>query len=252
MEEIKSILSEMQTIQLEEMQEVQLQNRMDTKFVFHRKLLTEILDKLKTHYSVFKIENQLISGYESIYFDTKNLQFYLDHHNRKNHRVKVRKRRYQSNGHTFFELKEKRADRTVKKRIPTKDFSESITTEEQAFLDDFWRPGLVLEPTLKNHYYRITLVDIAKTERITLDLQINFIVGKEEVCLDYLVVAELKQDRINRSSLFFQLMRNMGIAPYRISKYCIGTVILEKENNIKYNRFKRKLLKLKKIEDDFK
>jgi hypothetical protein len=37
------------------------------------------------------------------------------------------------------------------------------------------------------------------------------------------------------------------IRPYRLSKCCIGAIELYKEKNIKYNRFKEKLLKLKSI-----
>jgi hypothetical protein len=251
MNEINNILNGMQSVSLEDMQSVQLQNRIDTKFVFHRRLLPEILLKMRSNYAVFEIENQRICAYESIYFDTEGLQFYLDHHNRKNHRIKVRKRRYTSNGLSFFEIKEKRAGRTIKKRIPTETFTNDLTTEEERFLADEWKTKLNLQVAIQNHYYRITLVDHAKTERITLDLQIRFTKESQSQELDYLVIAELKQGKINRGSAFFELMREMKIAPFRISKYCIGSLFLQEEDKIKYNRFKRKLLKLKKIANDF-
>lgn len=252
MEEIKTKLRSMSGISLSEMKDVQLQNRMDTKFVFHRKLLPDVLDYLHSTYAVFEIANQRISLYESIYFDTKDDKFYLDHHNKKNHRIKVRKRKYHSNGLTFFEIKEKRAGRTIKNRITIENFANDLDRKERNFLQEVWGEEMKLQATLINQYFRITLVNHAKTERITLDLRVAFVKDNGLVALDELVVAELKQGKINRSSLFYKLMREMNIAPFRISKYCIGRVILEDAQKIKYNRFKRKLLKLKKIANDIK
>ncbi|MCC5924811.1 MAG: polyphosphate polymerase domain-containing protein [Crocinitomicaceae bacterium] len=251
MEGIKNILNDLRSITLEEMQEVQLQNRIDTKFIFHQHLLPEVLHQMSVNYAVLRIENQRISEYESLYFDTENLQFYLDHHNKKNHRIKVRKRHYKSNGLTFFEIKEKRAGRTIKKRIPTHEFSATLSNEEKSFLKQEWGKELHLQATIKNHYQRITLVDNAKTERITLDLHVGFVNQNKRAYIDNIVIAELKQGSINRNSVFFELMRKMNIIPFRVSKYCVGSLLLVAENTLKYNRFKRKLLKLKKIANDF-
>ena len=64
-----------------------------------------------------------------------------------------------------------------------------------------------------------------------------------ETNLDWLV-AELKQEKFNRQSAFFSLMKSRMIRPYRLSKYCIGAIELYGTDCIKYNRFKEKLIKL--------
>ena len=72
---------------------------------------------------------------------------------------------------------------------------------------------------------------------------------KSEVKLDNLVIAELKQEFINRNSPFYSLMKKLVIRPYRLSKYCLGTLEVYGTENLKYNRFKEKLRKLRKIND---
>ena len=84
-------------------------------------------------------------------------------------------------------------------------------------------------------------------ERLTFDINLEFKWEEEEKKFPSLVIAELKQERKNRNSPFYKLMRSKGIRPYRISKYCIGAIELYDTKKLKYNRFKKKLLKLKKI-----
>jgi hypothetical protein len=57
-------------------------------------------------------------------------------------------------------------------------------------------------------------------------------------------IAELKQENVNRNSVFYQLMKSRCIRPYRLSKYCIGSIELY-GSALKFNRFKKKLLQLK-------
>jgi transcriptional regulator of heat shock response len=82
-----------------------------------------------------------------------------------------------------------------------------------------------------------------------LDFQLTFKWDHHEVVLDNLVIAELKQEIINRNSPFFALMKSMVIRPYRLSKYCMGALEIYGTDNLKYNRFKEKLRHLKKIND---
>jgi hypothetical protein len=65
--------------------------------------------------------------------------------------------------------------------------------------------------------------------------------------MDHLVIAELKQDRVQRQSPFYQLMRSMHVRPYRFSKYCMGVMALQQNTDLKSNRFKHKKLVLDKI-----
>jgi hypothetical protein len=42
-------------------------------------------------------------------------------------------------------------------------------------------------------------------------------------------------------------MKSLHLRPYRLSKYCLGAIVLEGKEKLKYNRFKNKLMYLEKI-----
>ena len=104
-----------------------------------------------------------------------------------------------------------------------------------------------LKHVLTNKFSRITLVGIHHNERLTFDLNLTFTNKDKEVALSHLVIAELKQTRVIRTSPFYALMKKKLIRPYRISKYCIGIIELLGKENVKYNRFKKKILKIQKL-----
>lgn len=247
MEELQHILSEFRTIKLEEMDRTKLMDRVDTKFAFHREELPDIIANLKEFFHVLEVEGKRISQYESLYFDKNKFDFYTDHHNNKNHRFKVRFRKYVDSGLNFLEVKEKRKGRIVKRRIPVQKFEHKLSDSSKTFVEQYLNDDDELEPKLWNKYQRITLVNKDLNERLTFDINLKFKWEEEEKKFPSLVIAELKQERKNRNSPFYKLMRSKRIRPYRISKYCIGAIELYDTKNLKYNRFKKKLLKLKKI-----
>lgn len=247
MKELQNILFEFPEIKLEEMDRTKLMDRVDTKFAFHRDQLPEIIKDLKTHFHVLEVDNKRISQYESLYFDKSEFDFYKDHHNNKNHRFKVRFRKYVDSGLHFLEVKEKRKGRMVKRRVPVKKFEHELSNSSKSFVEQYLKDEDELVPKLWNQYQRITFVNKELNERLTFDINLEFKWGEEEKKFPSLVIAELKQERKNRNSPFYKLMRLKGIRPYRISKYCIGAIELYDTRNLKYNRFKKKLLKLKKI-----
>ena len=61
-----------------------------------------------------------------------------------------------------------------------------------------------------------------------------------------IVIAELKQSNVNRNSAFFKELKKRIIRPYRISKYCIGSMDINSKK-IKTNRFKKKYLYINKL-----
>ena len=102
--------------------------------------------------------------------------------------------------------------------------------------------------TNKNNFSRITLVNPEFTERITIDFQLKLSNQKTEVDLPFLCICEIKTDRKISLSGFFGILKQQRIYPEKISKYVLGIVYLEK--GVKKNRFKKKLLTLKKIENE--
>ena len=64
--------------------------------------------------------------------------------------------------------------------------------------------------------------------------------------LGEMVIAEVKQAKINLSSNFIRLIKKERIHPFRISKYCMATATLFPQ--LKMNNFKRKFLHLDKLQ----
>ena len=74
--------------------------------------------------------------------------------------------------------------------------------------------------------------------------------------LGYLERKLIALNKINDTNHYFAknqkklLMKEQRIRPYRLSKYCLGSVEIYGEDKLKFNRFKKKLLYLKKINHD--
>ena len=81
-------------ISLEEMDSVKLLNRIDTKYTFRPNNINEFLESLQSFYRILEINGNRINHYQTLYFDTPNYQLYLDHHNDRVNRYKLRFRKY--------------------------------------------------------------------------------------------------------------------------------------------------------------
>lgn len=247
MDKIENLVQKFNPITLEEMDRVKLMNRIDTKFAFSVNQLVELLPSLSNDYRILEIKDTRTPHYQSLYFDDTDFSFFKAHHNGRTNRFKVRIRKYVESDLFFLELKHKIKGRTDKKRIKTSDFSENLSVDHTTFLNQFLIKNSELSPKLWNSFNRITLVNNIDEERLTLDFNLHFNWEDAHHKFENLVIAELKQSKLTRNSPFYQLMKANHIRPYRLSKYCIGAIELYKEKDIKYNRFKEKLLKLKSI-----
>ena len=105
--DIKEIIGSAEPIKLQAMDSVALQNRIDKKYVVHVSRLPDILESVIDNYFVLEIGEHRIFSYETIYYDTPDFQFYKDHHNGLNNRIKVRCRQYVETNSSFFEIKRK-------------------------------------------------------------------------------------------------------------------------------------------------
>ncbi|MDX2362739.1 MAG: polyphosphate polymerase domain-containing protein [Crocinitomicaceae bacterium] len=244
---IQEIAEDFTTIDLTEMDKVQLMSRVDTKFTFSQKKLIEILPNLQKDYRVLSVDGILLSEYESLYYDDAQLTSYVDHHRKRLSRFKVRYRKYINSNIAFLEVKHKKNGRTNKKRIPVDDIPLELSEEHEKFVKKTGVKGGKLQPCLWNSFKRITLVSKAMNERLTFDIDLTFKWDGKEQKEENIIIAELKQGKAMRNSPFYQLMKNHQIRPLRVSKYCIGIIMMYGKKKVKYNRFKKKLLKLNKI-----
>ena len=247
---LENTLAAFEPISLEEMDRVKLMNRTDTKFAFHYYKLAVFLAEIKSHYQILTINGTNTPHYESLYFDDNQFKFFKDHHNGKGDRFKVRIRKYVESNLFFLEIKHKFKGRTDKKRIETLDFHSNFDKDQKEFILKQMKEDVNLQPTMWNSFQRITLVHKTLNERLTLDFNIEFHFDSIEKKFPHLIIAELKQEELNRNSPFYVLMKKQQIRPYRLSKYCLGSVELYGEEKLKFNRFKKKLLFLNKIENN--
>ncbi len=244
--QLAEILTHFKPISLSEMDSVQLMNRLDTKFMFHSNELSDFLHDLESNYRVLEVEGQRQSRYMTLYYDTVDFKYFIEHQNGKRHRYKIRKREYIESHVSFLEVKEKsNKGRTAKSRVALKELSESLDEKGSLFIAKHAANAMGLESKLWNSFTRTTLVDIIAGERVTLDTNLAFEFENRIVSLPDIVIAEVKQDGENRHSPFIEEMKEKLIREEGISKYCLGVAMLYP--NVKSNNFKEKILKIQKI-----
>ena len=225
----------MSPISLAEMDAVKLMNRIDTKYVTTQAVLMDLLkDAAAAGYRVLEADGARISPYDSVYYDTPALKSFYDHRNKRLVREKVRTRLYVNSGATFLEVKRKNNHgRTKKKRSPVSGIMIDVPE---------------LSPSVETLFRRITLVNSAMTERLTIDTCVCFrnLRSGIEASLKDAVIIELKQDGRAPSEMKGILLRHR-IHPLRVSKYCIGVSLTDP--GVIPGRFKEKIRGIEKIID---
>lgn len=238
-------------ISLAELSRAPLMNRVDEKFAFPIENLACYLEKMLPYYDVLNIDGKVIFDYTSQYFDNSEYSFFQDHHKAIPNRFKVRIRTYLDSNISYLEVKERIKGRTDKNRINIDGFTSDFSDDQRSFLWDRLRKQMDLQPVMINSYRRITLVNKHSEERLTIDFEITNGTLDAPNCkkqtLSSIVIAELKQPKLDRNSPFYQLMKRELIRPFRISKFCFGMIDLYAENKLKSNRFKEKQLLIQKL-----
>ena len=244
---LSEILQDFRPITLDEMSGIKLMNRIDTKFVTTRDRLLLLLDMARDEYRAQDLRGNRLSRYETTYFDTHDFAMYRIHQAGHAGRQKIRFRTYVSSNLQFMEVKTKNNHgRTKKKRIPVSDMNLA-DEQKRLFLATHLRYDAdSLQPAIRNQFDRITLVNHAKTERLTIDTNLAFhnLVSGEERQMNPLVVIELKRDGLCYSPVL-EILRQLRIQPHGFSKYCMGSALTNAQ--LPVNRFKEKLIEINKI-----
>lgn len=249
------LLKQYETITLDEMRDIRLMNRIDTKFVTTVPVLCQLLSLARDEYYVQQVDGEVIAPYYTLYYDTEDCAMYNRHEAGHLVRQKIRVRSYLHVGLNFLEVKTKNNHgRTKKKRIAAEGFDPHIGVTSPFRLhdyDDFIRTYLRYAPErlsehLENHFDRITLVNKAKTERLTIDTNLcfhNLTTGVDRR-MDNLVVIELKRDGLQPSPILPKLLQ-LRVFPHGFSKYCIGSALTD--STLRRNRIKPRLHSVEKI-----
>lgn len=249
---VSELLEKFPEISLSQMDSIRLMNRIDSKYLTDSATVYDILqDALRCGYRVFTQESRRLHDYDSIYFDTADLRMFTDHRRGKADRQKVRTRSYVGTGQCYLEVKRKNNHgRTRKKRIPLDsecfhDFHQS--SRACSWLEDLSAyPPESLSASLETSFYRITLVNSALTERLTIDLDVKFHNFRtlSPADLGQAVIIELKQDGRLHSQMQ-DILLSYRVKKERVSKYCIGIAL--SDQSVLPGRFKLKIRQIEKI-----
>jgi len=250
--EISKILKGFEPVGLDGMTDVRYMNRIDTKYVFSASKIPQLLQNVRSLYHALEIDRQREFRYKTVYFDTPELLFYSQHVTGKLNRTKVRIRTYETNGLTFLEVKQKsNKGRTSKSRIEKEPGDMNHIQQSREFLIELVAANTnSLKAVINTGFSRITLVNLGKAERITIDYNISWNNLKGDcVEMPYLAIAEIKSEKSTSLSPFFQQLKHLGIRSTGFSKYAMGMALV---NNIpKQNNLKPKFLLLNRIRDEY-
>lgn len=221
-------------------------NRTDTKFVTTENQLYRLLALAADDYLIQEIDGALIKPYYTRYFDTRDCEMYTRHLHGKLTRKKIRIRRYVDSGLEFLEVKRKNnKGRTDKKRI-VNDKELSDARRHDFLLEMSGYDSRSLIPRIENNFMRMTLVNKAMTERITIDTSLTFhnLTSEVDADLSGLVIIELKRDG-RASSPISAILNQLRIKPSGFSKYCMGMALTTP--GLPVNRFKPRLRMIRRM-----
>jgi hypothetical protein len=251
---IRTGVSGFPAISLDEVQQADLMQRKDRKYLFGFSLVPDLLQDVAGHYRILEIDGRRIQNYQTFYYDTPGLTMYHLHHSGRVNRHKIRFRKYGTSEEMYFEVKKKDARGvTIKNRMQTESREALILSREEEFLSVFTPyDDVQMIPVLENSFDRITLVSPEQSERITLDYHLWFSspLNHETLEVPGISIAEIKFSDHLSGSLFNGALRHAHVIPSRFSKYCIGMAMLNPA--LKQNLFKDKVRRVRKINTDYK
>lgn len=228
-------------ISLAELEGARLMDRVDTKFVLPWGDIPGLLDGLGDGYRALEVGGERWAPYTTLYFDTPSRRCYLDHHNGRLNRRKYRMRQYGQSGQAFFEVKLKsNRGRTVKQREPIAAIRTELGPVAHRLIRSATGLELELAPAILNRFVRLTLVGRGRADRVTIDTAVEFDdPAGRHARLAAAAIVEIKANRAGDKSLMRTRLQDVGRRPTGISKYCIGSLLLDP--TLKHNRFKRTL-----------
>jgi hypothetical protein len=195
-----------------------------------------MIAELAAELRVLDIDGRRTFGYESVYFDTPQLTTYRAHLQRRRQRFKARTRTYTDTGLCMFEIKLTGArGETVKQRVPHPvEYRAELTAGALDYLHGTlgraYRQALLpgMRPTLATTYQRTSFVSRAGEYRLTCDVGLVCLNARHEVHdTGTHVLVESKSP--GAGSAPDRILRELGVRPASVSKYCVGVAALHPE-----------------------
>lgn len=217
-----------------------LQTRVDRKYIVPESVFGPMLGTLAKRYRLLEIDGQKRFGYQSVYFDTAELDLYQAAATGRRNRYKVRTRTYLDSQLCMLEVKTKGGrGHTEKHRMEYLHGDPShLNRRAHEFVASIvGSPSDGLAQALTTGYQRSTLVDPVGATRLTIDQNLRCMdwVGRA-VSLDAVII-ETKSSRA--PSPADRWLWTNGIRPAKISKFCTGLAALHPE--LRSNRWHRAL-----------
>jgi hypothetical protein len=245
--DVQDAVQPFESISLLELDSHKLLDRFDTKFVLHTDDLQKLISHLQDDYSALEIADDRVFQYKTLYYDTEDNLLYHLHHNGKLNRSKVRVREYSSTSKKYFEVKFKSNKQKVyKSRLSGSQIdSELDNAGIRQILKKYNLNYTDLKSKLTVTYNRMTFVHKTLPVKITVDWDLYFKNCINEGALSELVIVEFKTAKTSDAAEFAKLMKELQVQELRVSKYCLGMMLLDTQ--IKRNRFKQKLMFINKM-----
>lgn len=206
-----------------------LQTRRDRKYILPPSVVAEAISSRNTELCVLDIGGGRAFAYESVYFDTPNLDSYRSSANGRRQRFKVRTRTYLDSHGCVLELKTLGArGETVKERLEYNLRDRTALNDiAHEYLESQGLPreiGSQLTPTLTTTYHRSTLLDTAGA-RYTIDsgLRCTGRTGRTATVADGVF---LETKALGAATPLDRLLWSWGHRPVSVSKYCSGLAAL--------------------------
>jgi VTC domain len=211
-----------------------LLTRVDRKYVVPVETFMSLGEVLDERWHVLEIEGRRQFGYVSVYFDTPDLVTYRAHLQGRRLRFKVRVRSYVDSGDRVLEVKRKGLrERTEKERREhVSPLDTDLGEEGRAFVSESLAEYGIrvdvreLQPVLVTTHRRACLVSLADHARLTIDADVSCGWNHAGTRLrSGHVILESKAEG-STSSTVDTVLRQMGVRPVKISKYCVGVASL--------------------------
>ena len=225
-------------IGLDELMELaELQTRVDRKYFVPADVFRTMIAELAGELRVLDIDGKRTFGYESVYFDTPDLATYRAHVQRRRLRFKARTRTYTDSGLCMFEVKLTGArGETVKERIKHPEQYRAELTEDalahlKTTLCKAYHQDLPegLQPTLVTAYRRTTFVSRTGEARLTCDSGLRCLDLNHEVRDTGTHVLVESKSGGQGGSAADRILRELGVRPASVSKYCVAVAALHPE-----------------------
>ena len=212
------------------MELAELQTRVDRKYLIGPAVFARLTDELGDRFAVLEIDRLRAFRYESVYFDTPELDSYLSAAHERRRRFKVRTRTYLDSGGCVLEVKTRGGrGETVKQRMEYDvRWRDRLTSEAHDFVREC--TGLVepqrLAPTVTTSYRRTTLVDVVARTRLTCDNGLVCSTGDgRAVSLPDELLLETKS--AGGPTTTDRFLWAGGHRPTSVSKYCLALAALD-------------------------